>query len=504
MNGNAISHVFVLMLENRSFDHMLGFSGLAGTDAETGSRTTADGLHGGESNSYNGLTFPVAMPADFAQPVDPGHEFTDILLQLCGPGAKYPKGGPYPAIDNSGYVASYVASGGIADPGQIMRVYDPAQLPVLNALAAEFVVCDRWFSPMPGPTWPNRLFLHAASSAGLDHSPSTAEIVGWETLSGLSFRNGTIFDALKRKQVTHRLYAGDDFPMVAALKGIGLDDIRPYHHFASDLAQPSYPYSYIFIEPSYNALGDYRCSTSQHPLDDVTRGEALIKSVYETIRNSAIWEASLLIVTWDEPGGFFDHAIPPGATAPGDTTPGAALNQSGFAFDQYGPRVPAVIVSPWIPKNIVDHRVYDHTSVPATVEKLFGIPALTARDAAARDFLSLLTLDRPRQDAPRTLPDPAVSGVGGCPPVSLFDPLASTAEAAFSLALKSGVARPDAPLTPGNLVGTLHAALRRELASASPDVRQKTLAQVGAIQTRGQAGEFLAQVRRRLQSATNA
>jgi phospholipase C len=504
MNGNGVRHIFVLMLENRSFDHMLGFSNLTGMDAATGAMTSTNGLNGAESNTYNGLTYQVAVPADFAQPVDPGHEFPDILLQLCGPGAAYPKGGPYPPIKNTGYVASYVANGGIADPGQIMRVYEPSQLPVLNALAAEFAVSDNWYSSMPGPTWPNRLFLHAASSAGLDHSPSTAEIIGWETISGLSIPNGTIFDALKRKQVSHRLYAGDDFPMVAALKGIALDDIRPYHHFASDLAQPTYPYSYIFIEPSYNALGDYRCSTSQHPLDDVTRGEALIKSVYETIRNSAFWEDSLLILTWDEPGGFYDHAIPPRATPPGDTGLDDNSNQYGFAFDQYGPRVPAVIVSPRIPKNLVDHRVYDHTSVLATVEKLFGLGALTARDAAARDLLPLVTLETPRPDAPLTLPDPAVSGVGGCPPVSLFDPLASTVASAASLAGKAGVARPEAQLTPGNLVGTLHAALRRELASVSPELRENVLAQVGAIQTRGQAADFLEQVRARLQAAQKA
>ncbi len=101
-------------------------------------------------------------------------------------------------------------------------------------------------------------------------------------------------------------------------------------------------------------------------------------------------------------------------------------------------RVPAVIISPRIPRNLVDHRIYDHTSVLATLEKLFGLDPLTARDAAARDLLPLVTLDVPRQDSPLRLPDPAISGVGGCPPVSLFDPVAATAASAASIAGKAG------------------------------------------------------------------
>src|SRR5207245_6630087 len=114
-----------------------------------------------------------------------------------------------------------------------------------------------------------------------------------------------------------------------------------------------------------------------------THGEALIKMTYEAIRNSPIWKKSLLIITWDEHGGFFDHGSPPPAPAPGDTAPGSEHNQYGFTFERYGPRVPAVVISPLIPKNLIDHRLYDHASVPATLESLFGLTALTARDAKA-------------------------------------------------------------------------------------------------------------------------
>src|SRR5579863_6805296 len=387
-NTAGIQHIFVLMLENRSFDHMLGFSGITGVDAETGAATAINGLKGAESNSFNGKPYAISRGASNIMPHDPAHEFADVLLQLGGPGATYSSGGAYPAIQNDGFVQSYGNHFGgepANNPGDVMRCYDTAnQLPVLQALAQEFVVCDNWHASMPGPTWPNRMFVHAASSNGLDHSPSTAEIVLWEGLQGFSFKNGTIFDALQKAGIPRRLYAGDDFPLVSALKGITLGDIRHYSQFASDLAGSVYDFNYVFIEPNYDVLNDYKNGDSQHPLGDVTQGEALIKLTYEAIRNSPLWESSLLVIVWDEHGGFYDGGAPPApAVAPGDTAPGSEHNQTGFTFEQYGARVPAIVISPRIPKNLIDHRLYDHSSIPATVEALCGLKPLTARDAAA-------------------------------------------------------------------------------------------------------------------------
>jgi phospholipase C len=494
MGAESITHVFVLMLENRAFDHMLGYSGITGIDAESGQPTTVNGVDGSEVNTYNETPFRIMSGADWVMPLDPNHELLDVLEQLSGPGAVYPPGGVYPPIDNSGFVASYAATGAAAkisvDPGEIMKCYSPDQLPVLNALAREFVICDRWHASMPGPTWPNRMFVHAASAGGLDHSPTTAEIVLWETIDGFQFANGTIFDALQKKNISRRLYGGDDFPMLAALKGIGLDDIRPYRYFAQDL-QDNYSYSYTFIEPSYNVTSDYKCSTSQHPLDDVTRGEALIKCTYEAIRNSPVWSGSLLIVTWDEHGGFYDHVAPPAAVAPGDTGPGAGHNQYGFTFEQYGVRVPAVIVSPLIPRNLIDHRLYDHASVPATLEGLFGLPALTKRDAAANNLTPLLTRSTPRTDAPMTLPAPAESGTVGCPPFLCSGPQAELASHA------TAVSDPAASVNVGNLPSVIHSALRQDLAS-DPTRKDQVLAQVSSMKTRADAAKYLTQVRRRI------
>ena len=541
----GIKHVFVLMLENRSFDHMLGFSGITGTDAALRRPTTINGLtlasssllqlarswqrntvggivlkEGGKwppppavsvrtllassiSNIVDGQSFSAAQPADFVMPIDPCHEFNCVLAQLCGSGATYPPGGAYLAILNSGYVASYAANGGQSNPGEIMKCYGSSQLPVLNALAQEFVVCDNWHASMPGPTWPNRFFAHAASSGGLDHSPSTAEIAEWDTVDGFSFANGTIFDRMNSASVKCKLYAGDDFPMVGALKGINLvTDINEYGDFASDVARADYPASYTFIEPSYGHLySDFKCGTSQHPLDDVTRGESLIKATYEAVRNSPIWSQSMIIIAWDEHGGFYDHVPPPPAVAPGDTLPGSKYNQYGFTFQQYGPRVPAVVVSPLAPPNLIDHRVYDHASIPATLKTVFGLNPMTQRDVNAQNLISLVSLSSPRTDTPSSLPAPVGSGVTGCDPVSFDRTIATLSSGAMEVV---PVARPNDSLDEGNLPGFLFVALRSDLALSPPEERPAKMARFSTITTRADASEYMEEIRLKIRSARNA
>ncbi len=491
--SQQIHHVFVLMLENRSFDHMLGFSGITGTDPVTGQPTTVNGLSGTEANVYAGTSYPVTQGADVTMPLDPLHEFADVVTQLGGTGATYPPGGPYPPINNSGFVADYAGAGGQANPGEIMKCFTPSELPVLNALATDFAVCDSWYSSMPGPTWPNRFFAMAASAGGLDRSPSTAQIVQWETVAGFSFENGSLFDALTANGQGWRIYRGDlgpvsgSLPIAGALKNIQVAlDVSNYSHFAADL-QGNYPYQFTWIEPNYgSALDDsYRGGTSQHPIDDVTSGEALIKATYEAIRNSPVWQSSMLIVTWDEHGGFYDHVAPSAAVEPGDTitTPGP-VNQFGFVFDHYGVRVPAVIVSPFLEAGLIDHRTYDHSSIPATVERLLGFGALTKRDAAAADVSTLLTLTTPR-DTPTQLPNPASWG-----PAPTIAPPLSAAEAAE-------------PIGHSNLAGFLHVAMRCHLQLAPAEEHDAIVAQVGAFTTRGEALAYIDDVATKLNAATH-
>jgi phospholipase C len=493
--GRLVQHVFVLMLENRAFDHMLGFSGIKGTDAQTGQQTSINGLGGTESNPYDGHSYPVTRGADVTMPLDPLHEFPSVLEQLAGAGATYKPGGPYPPIDSSGFVINYAGAGGQANPGEIMKCYTANELPVLNALATDFAVCDNWSSSMPGPTWPNRFFAMAASAGGLDRSPSSEQIVTWETVDGFSFEHGSLFQALSANGHSWRIYRGDkgpvagSLPIAAGLKGIQmLRDVWNYSRFASDL-QGDYPIDFTWIEPNYgSALDDtYRGGTSQHPMDDVTSGEWLIKQTYEAIRNSPVWQSSVLIVTWDEHGGFYDHVAPTAAPPPGDkiTTPGP-VNQFGFVFDRYGVRVPAVIVSPFVAPNIIDHRAYDHASIPATVERLLGFPALTKRDAAAADVTPLLTLPTPR-DTPTRLPNPAPGGSHAL----LAAPRVATADLTD-------------PIGASNLAGFLQIALRTQLQMTPEEEHPEILARVASFTTRGEALAYIDDIASKLNEATES
>jgi len=433
------------MLENHSFDNIFAMSGIPGINAATVQ----------DSNSYKGETYPVQDGAPPCMTTDPGHEFKDVLEQLCGAEAacNY-KGGAYPCVNNSGFASSYATSvsedtgtPAAAHIGDIMACFNTRnQLPVIHQLAREFAICDNWYSSLPGPTWPNRFFVHGASSAGWTDSPHLKDEVTWELIHGFRFSNGSIFQALCNAGHEWRLYNDDknqfsDDPsgpefggwisQVASLHGISQLDLHSIDRFASDLNNtceelPTYTYPYTFIEPNFGRSflsrqphhkgptfkgPTYKGGSSQHPEDDPSGGEGLIKAVYEAIRNSPVWKTSLLVIVYDEHGGFYDHVKPGCAIPPGDEIPDRQVtrNALGFDFAHYGVRVPAVIVSPLIPRGTVDHTLYDHSSILATLERLLGINPLTNRDRSANDLRHLLTNAAPREDCPKTLVSPATA-----------------------------------------------------------------------------------------------
>ena len=413
-------YVFVLLLENRSFDHILGFSQIQGTDPSTGNPTQINGLTN-QSNTYNSVTYPATNNAPFQIGADPPHEFLDVFTQIYGPDAKYDSTTINTLTKNmSGFVDSFMtttsADEGAMDKltkkqdsaGTIMQAYDTkTQLPVIYSLASEFCVCDYWFSSLPGPTWPNRFFVHGASSMGLDCSPTDKQMAVWDTLDGFKYTNGSIFDSLTSAKIPWRIYGGSSqpeegsLPIVASLKGV--TKWYSFDTFAEDINN-DYDAEYTFIEPNYGSIlnNTYEGGTSQHPVDDVRGGEMLLKNLYETLRASPIWFQSLLIVTYDEHGGFYDHVTPGATVAPGDSL---EYSQYGFDFTQLGVRVPAILISPLLPKNLVDHTQYEHASILAFLEKLFSLKNLNQRDLNANEFSKLFTLTAARTDTPETLPE---------------------------------------------------------------------------------------------------
>ena len=497
-----VTHIFVVMLENRSFDHLFAMSGIEGIEV---ANTT-------NYNLYKDTKYLVQRGAPLSLPTDPGHEFHDTVEQLCGEGKQndWKPGGPFPPIDNSGFVANYATTTdeltGLPPAsawGDVMSCFiTPTQLPVLYQLATEFAVCDHWYSSLPGLTWPNRFFVHGASSSGMDKNPSTKQILEWEVPgAGFRYQNGSIYDALDRAGVPYRFYNDDGsgnlsmysdnpqngsvfgaIPQVTSLHGVLLTDINSLEHFASDLQGP-YPYLYTFIEPHYGEVrsNTYAGGSSQHPMDDVYGGEHLLAAVYEAIRNSPYWETSLLLITYDEHGGLYDHVAPTAAVPPGDNNPPVNYNQNGFGFNLYGLRVPAVVVSPLVPKNSVDHTVYDHSSVPKTVEELFQLQPLTQRDAAANHVFGLLSLPEPRTDCPTKLNNPAPMIMSAKPTL-----------AAEQLAVIDALPVPDE----GNLAGALANLVKTEieLSNGTPAEIAAIRARFETITTRGQAHAYAIEV----------
>lgn len=422
----AIQHVFVLMLENRSYDSVFGWSNLTGV-TPGGETTIANGLPATPIVNFgrSGTAYQLGKGAPYALGFDPGHEFTDACVQLCGLQVASgdtvhndslvfgPNGYPPFATDAStmGFAATYEDHSDVV--ADAFNAFTPDQLPVLNFLARQYGLCDNWFASMPGPTWPNRFFAVAGTSSGLDHSPSDAQVVEAVFFNAplFTFPNGTVFSKLQDSDWL--IVQGD----VAQARGIhGMQNLLSrfvrMDTLLSRLADNSLTEKFIFIEPTYDAKNDFRNGNSMHPAGDVRKGEALVKQVYDAISGSKLWSSSVLLIVFDEHGGFFDHVTPPNAEPPGSPENGR-LKTHNFAFDRLGVRVPAIVVSPFVPAGTIDHSVYDHSSILKTTDTLLGLKGalnLTARVRAADSFSKMLSLSTPRSDIPQCPSPVAASG----------------------------------------------------------------------------------------------
>jgi phospholipase C len=397
---SSITNIVVLMLENRSFDHMLGFLYEAsGNVSPTGQ--PFEGLTGTESNpDENGATVPVyAIQASdanayFMPGADPGEGYSATNSQLFGSiTAPTP-----PVATNQGFVTDYsytlgwekkenwsILSGTTAN--SIMGIFTPNMLPVLSGLAQGFAVCDYWFGSAPTETLPNRAFVNAGTSQGHMNDKTT------------TYNCPSIYGLLSSNNIGWTIYGYDDPPLTRQ-DFTDITDADESHFglftdFQSAAAAGNLA-SYVFLEPDWSATGN-----SQHPNYNVALGEQLIHDVYYALRNGPNWNQTLLIITYDEHGGCYDHIPPPQGAVPPDNSAG----EYGFDFKRFGPRVPTVLVSPLIAAGTV-FRVptgsmpLDHTSILKTLETRWSLPSLTARDAAAPDVSAALTLATPRTDDP--------------------------------------------------------------------------------------------------------
>ena len=425
---DPIRHVILLMLENRAFDQMLGDLKSANPDL--------DGIDRARPNTNpdpkTGSPLAQRPGARFALPpkLDVGHEPENVDAQI-GAGAG--------ATPMAGFVADFRASNPAgADDGlaaEVMAYYAvgnagaPDALPVLQGLARAFVVCDRWFSSLPGPTWPNRLFALTGTSAGWRHMPSSAR----PSAAPFVYGQDTIFDRFADKGLTARTYC-DSMSMTWILRKMWWHPSRrrSLADFDRDVAGPEMNFpAFALVEPDY--FGD--TPSDQHPPHDVRRGEALIARVYNGLRqNQALWESTLLVVTHDEHGGFYDHVPPPATVAPDDAA------QDGFDFTRLGVRVPALLVSPWLAPGVC-HTQFDHTSVLRYLADKWGLVALGRRAAGANSIAQALPnlLDVPRTDAPLALAADAPEAVGPVPPNGNQQALAQSANV---MSAELGLAEP--------------------------------------------------------------
>jgi phospholipase C len=399
----AIEHVVVLMLENRSFDSMLGM--LYPSDG------TFDGLTGQETNIHAGQIVSVwksssldSTAACIPDP-DPGELFADMNEQLFGQPTQ-PLAGPM-----SGFATNYMAQPKSDPPREaraVLHYLMPDQVPVISTLARAFGVCDQWFASAPCQTWPNRFFVHAGTCRGYVNNSKFP----------IPFPAPSIFRRLSDAGMSWRVYF-HDVPQSLLLGDIWLEAplrYRGFSQFLVDAHTGALP-SYSFIEPRYFANALLRSMPNdEHPPHNVLFGEQLIASVYNALRAAPTWKKTLLVIIYDEHGGCYDHVLPPQAIPPD------SCRQDGFDFSRYGVRVPAVIVSPYIPAGsrirvAPQDQVlagtatpFDHTSILATLRKLFALGTpFTARDKIAPDLLSQLSLNVPSNDGPDNVIPPNVS-----------------------------------------------------------------------------------------------
>ena len=394
MSDYPFKHFVVLMMENQSFDRLLGFvNGIGKLDGSEFSL-----------NSNNEKVFA----SRGGHPVkdhlfDPPHSTKATMKQLWGE-TEYQGQKP----DGSGWIKSHWPSSEISAEKSFMKCFDDVdqQLPAMITLAKNYVVCDRNFSAMPGPTAPNRLFLHAATSGGYTGGTYMGGEKGLNVPEGMQ----SIFEAIDDtdENLSWNLYniypqltTALAFPYVRS----NVDRVRTFMQFEEDCMNDNLP-TYSVINPELYV----NCQHAGGDGSSLVDGDNYIASVYEAIRrNQEVFDKTLFYITYDEAGGYWDSVVSDEVLPKTEVTyPRKDWPDEGpeYDFQFAGARIPGLLISPWLDHS-VDSTFFEHSSVPATVKELFKTKArgpegfLTTRDQAANNLVSNLKIrDTPRRDLP--------------------------------------------------------------------------------------------------------
>lgn len=399
-----IKTVVVLVQENRSFDHILGW--MKSLNPEI------DGVTGAESNPLS-TSDPTANRINYGHHSanvvsDPGHSFEATYEQIYGvqwEESSANSGSLKPTMEGFAQQAESIKEG---MANIVMNGFSPESIPVYKQLVSEFAVCDRWFSSAPTLTQPNRLFIHSATSYGATANDTKMLVKGYP--------QKTIFESVEENGLSFGVYYQYP-PSTLFYRNLRkLKYVNNFHQF--DLSfkrhckEGKLP-NYVVIEQRYFETNQIP-GNDDHPPHDISEGQKFVKEVYEALRSSPQWNEILFIIIYDEHGGFYDHVPTPveGVPSPDDLVGPEPFK---FKFDRLGVRVPAMLVSPWIEPGTVLHRPsgpyptseFEHSSIPATVKKIFNLKSfLTKRDAWAGTLECVINRTSPRTDCPMTLVDP--------------------------------------------------------------------------------------------------
>ena len=365
-----IEHIVVLMMENHSYDNFFGMLGRG-----DGFGLGKNGLPTATNPYPNGqVQHAFRMPTTCQLSGTPSQEW-------LASHTAYDNG------KNDGFVRAPISStdativGGVA-----MGYWTGDDLPFTYSLATTFPIGDRWFCSLLGQTYPNRRYLIAGTSAGMTDDGGLSE-----ALITVPAANGTIFNLLDNHGISWENYVSG-YPTGATPELFLSNDAIPealhhksLHEFITDAANGALP-SFSFLDPSYD-------TQSQENPQNIVVGEGLLAQVVQAVGSSPLWEKTVLLIMYDEHGGYYDHVPPPPAIPPDAIAPVVQPGEETYeGFARYGFRVPSVVVSPYSKRDHVSHVLYDHTSVLAFVERKWNLAALTYRDANANDLTDFLDL----------------------------------------------------------------------------------------------------------------